>query len=117
MLTAKCHCGAVEVTIPRRPRTITNCNCSICRRYGVLWAYYKAATVQVKAAPGATESYGWGRKALRFVRCSTCGCIVNWERVVAAPQWKMGVNARLFDPDQLGHVKVRLLDGASWPVD
>jgi hypothetical protein len=117
MLTATCHCGAVEIIIPRRPRTITDCNCSICRKYGVLWAYYKAATVQRKAKPGALASYSWGRKDLRFMRCAFCGCIVNWEHVVPGPQSRMGVNTRLFDPDQLGPVKVRLCDGASWPVD
>jgi hypothetical protein len=41
MLTASCHCGAVMVQVPRKPRSLTNCNCSMCRRYGVLWAYYK----------------------------------------------------------------------------
>ena len=37
MLTATCHCGAVRVDVPRRPRSLTNCNCSVCRRYGTLW--------------------------------------------------------------------------------
>lgn len=117
MLSAKCHCGAVEVAIPRRPKTITNCNCSICRRYGVLWAYFKASTVKLKADPQALESYSRGRKGLRFVRCTDCGCVVAWERVVPAPEWKMGVNARLFEPEQLGAVRIKLLDGAAWPVE
>src|SRR6185295_19814289 len=69
MLTGTCHGGAVQVEIPRRPRMLTNCNCSISRRYGVLWAYYKASTVRVICEPGATESYSWGRKGLNFVRC------------------------------------------------
>ena len=55
MLTGACHCGAVRVTIPRKPRAVTDCNCSICRRYGVLWAYYKLPTVSVEAKRGATE--------------------------------------------------------------
>ena len=117
MLIAKCHCGAVTVSIPRRPRTITNCNCSLCRRYGVLWAYYKADAVFVEAAAGATETYQWGRKALHFVRCATCGCVINWQRIEPASGARMGVNARLFDPEQLGQVKIHLLDGAAWPVD
>ena len=43
MLTATCHCGAVGVDVPRRPRRLTSCNCSICRRYGTLWAYASGA--------------------------------------------------------------------------
>jgi hypothetical protein len=37
MLYASCHCGAVLLEIARKPRQLTECNCSICRRYGGLW--------------------------------------------------------------------------------
>ena len=113
MLTATCHCGAVRVTVPRTPRTVTDCNCSICRRYGVLWAYYKASTVRVEAAPKATRDYSWGRKNLRFVRCATCGCVMCWERISPHPENRMGVNARNFEPEVLRSVRVIPLDGAS----
>ena len=113
MLAGACHCGAVHVKVPRRPRMLTNCNCSICRRYGVLWAYYKAADVRVTSKPGATESYSWGRKGLNFVRCATCGCVMNWERVRPRKVNYVGVNARNFDPSVLGAVRIRLLDGAN----
>ena len=113
MLTAICHCGAVQVEVPRKPRSLTNCNCSICRRYGTLWAYYKASEVRVRAARGATKKYSWGEKSLWFVRCSTCGCITHWERVHPKKTSKMGVNARNFSLNAVRSVRVRLLDGAS----
>jgi len=112
MLAGSCHCGAVRIEIPRRPRMLTDCNCSICRRYGVLWAYFKAADVRVRAKPGATVSYAWGRKALKFVRCSTCGCVINWTRVRARKIPYVGVNARNFEPSSLAAVRIRRLDGA-----
>jgi hypothetical protein len=112
MLTATCHCGAVRVTVPRTPRTITDCNCSICRRYGVLWAYYKASTVKVEAKPKALDRYSWGRKVLNFVRCADCGCVMCWERASPDPKKHMGVNARNFEPDALGSVRMVFLDGA-----
>ena len=62
MLTATCHCGAVKVQVPRKPNSLTDCNCSICRRYGVLWAYYKDAEVQLIADPGTADEYIWGNK-------------------------------------------------------
>jgi hypothetical protein len=113
MLIATCHCGAVRIEIPRRPRSITNCNCSICRRYGTLWAYYKESEVRVIAEPGATKEYSWGRKALRFVRCAACGCITHWKRVNPVDRSSMGINARNLEPSTLGPVRIRLLDGAS----
>ena len=112
MITGTCHCGAVKVEIPRRPRMLTSCNCSICRRYGVLWAYYNAADVRLICKRGATESYSWGRKALNFVRCRTCGCIINWKRIRPRKVNYVGVNARNFEPKVLERVRVRRLDGA-----
>jgi hypothetical protein len=113
MLSATCHCGAVRVEVPRKPRSLTNCNCSICRRYGTLWAYYKASEVRVRAAHGATEKYCWGDKSLRFVRCGACGCITHWERVRPKKTGRMGVNARNFAPSSIESVRIRRLDGAS----
>jgi hypothetical protein len=115
LIAATCHCGKVRVEIPRRPGALTNCNCSICRRYGTLWAYYRASTVRIVHEAGATQSYVWGDRRLRFVRCRACGCITHWERASEPEQGRMGVNARNFDPDLLGPVRIRRLDGAqSW---
>ena len=113
MLAATCHCGTVRVEVPRRPRSLTDCNCSICRRYGTLWAYYKRSEVRVTAAPGATSEYSWGDKSLRFVRCATCGCITHRELIDPTEGDRMGVNARNFEPGSLGSVRIRHLDGAS----
>ena len=113
MLTATCHCGAVRVEVPGPPPSIADCNCSVCRRYGVLWAYYKQSEVRVLAEPSATDEYVWGRKVLRFVRCRVCGCVTHWERIVPVEGSKMGINARNFDPGALGPVPTVFLDGAS----
>ncbi|MDB5861959.1 MAG: glutathione-dependent formaldehyde-activating [Ramlibacter sp.] len=112
MISTTCHCGAVTIEVARAPETLTNCNCSICRRYGTLWAYYQRSEVQVRAAPGATASYVWGDRMLRFVRCATCGCVTHWEPIAADGGERMGVNARNFDPAQLGAARIRRLDGA-----
>ena len=112
MIKTTCHCGAVTVAIPRPPEALTNCDCSICRRYGTLWAYFESPEVSIDAAPGATEEYSWGRKSIAFVRCGTCGCITHWRPLAAKRGTRMGVNARNFAPEQLGPVRIRLLDGA-----
>jgi len=113
MITGTCHCGAVSVEVPRKPRRLTSCNCSICRRYGTLWAYYKASDVRVNCARGATHGYSWGDKSLRFVRCRNCGCIMVWEATHPRASSRMGVNARNFEPAAIEGIRVRHLDGAS----
>jgi hypothetical protein len=111
MLTGSCHCGAVQIEIPRKPRRLTSCNCSICRRYGTLWAYFDRSQVKISARRGATTGYSWGGKHLRFVRCAACGCVTHWEAVDRARS-RMGVNIRNFDPADVESVRVRRLDGA-----
>jgi hypothetical protein len=118
MIEATCHCGAVKIQAPRAPETVTDCNCSICRRLGTLWAYYDPAEV-VMETPGTAllayvraDSAGGGDLAFRF--CRTCGCTVDWRPLEGREQDRMGINARLFDPKVLEDAKVRKIDGAAW---
>jgi hypothetical protein len=113
VLEGRCHCGAVRITIPRRPRRITSCTGSICRRDGALWAYYGSSAVRIRAARSATESYAWGEQSIRFVRCATCGCVAHWKPVARVANARMGVNTRLFDPAAMAGVRVRRFDGAA----
>jgi len=111
MLTATCHCGAVRLELKRRPRSVTSCNCSICRRYGTLWAYYPGQEVRIVGSR-QTTAYCWGDRALRFLRCRHCGCVTHWQASSARGRGRMGVNARNFPPQVLAGLRVRHLDGA-----
>lgn len=113
MIAASCHCGAVRLEVARKPLTLTNCNCSICRRYGALWAYYKASSVRVVCPADALSSYSWGSKTIEFFRCNTCGCITHHERTQKRPDSTLAVNARNFEPGSLAAARIRRLDGAS----
>jgi hypothetical protein len=113
MLVAVCHCGAVKLTVPQSPRSLTSCDCSICRRYGTLWAYYKAANVRVAAKPEALDKYMWGRKIRRFVRCSHCGTVMYYEYASPRREKRIAVNARNFEPSILGTIPVRNVDGGA----
>lgn len=116
MISATCHCGAIRLEVPNPPSEVTECNCSMCRRAGVLWAYYPASSVQVHAASGATQTYAWGPKNIRFVRCTTCGVLTHWEHIVSLDGQKMGVNARTLELVHLQAASVKSVDGASDPL-
>ncbi len=109
MIESSCHCGAVRIAVETAPNEVTDCNCSICRRYGTLWAYYSPKVVRVN---GATDIYMWGDRDLEFHRCKTCGCVTHWAAVDKARD-RMGVNARLMPPEVLAQASVRHFDGAS----
>ncbi len=112
MLSGTCHCGAVRIQIPRAPAELTNCNCSICRRLGGLWAYYAIGEVEVTGHPENTDEYVQGDKTLRLVRCRMCGCTTHWEPLNPAQHPRLGVNIRNFEPSLIGAARIRLLDGA-----
>ena len=111
MISGSCHCGAVRISVASKPRVLVSCNCSICRRYGTLWAYYDRGRVTIKRRRGSTEGYTWGSKHLRFVRCKSCGCVINWEAVDRTRR-RMGVNFRIFAPEDIAAARIRRLDGA-----
>jgi hypothetical protein len=110
---ATCHCGRVRIEVRRAPRTVTRCNCSICRRYGALWAYYKPSSVRITAPAGGVSSYSWRRRIRAYYRCNSCGCITHYMHRKGRPSGVMAVNATNFDPSVLAQVRIRNLDGAS----
>jgi hypothetical protein len=98
--------------VPRVPREVTQCNCSVCRSYGVLWAYYARPSVKITAARGRIVA--WSRRPrgrLQFLHCKSCGCIIAWERRTRGKDERMGVNARLFDHAAIADVSIEVLDG------
>jgi hypothetical protein len=111
MITASCHCGLITLEIAAAPSEVTECNCSICRRYGVLWAYYSPRDVRVETRGATTQTYMWDDRSIAFHRCPHCGCVSHWSPVDPTRD-RMGVNARLMPPEVLAKARVRHLDGA-----
>ena len=97
--------------IVRTPDTITDCNCSICRRLGARWAYYTSGEVVITAAADAVGDYAWGDRSLAFHHCRICGCPTHWSSLTPGHD-RMGVNSRLMAPEALTRTRVRWLDGA-----
>jgi hypothetical protein len=113
MVTATCHCGAVRIHLPRAPRTVTSCNCSICRRYAALWAYCKATSVRIEVPRGGLSKYSWRRKVRTYFRCKRCGCVTHYMYKKKGPAYPVAVNARNLEPAALRGVRIRKLDGAA----
>lgn len=111
MVEASCHCGTVRLSIDAAPESVTDCNCSICRRYGVLWAYYSPRQVSIAPPDGATDVYMWDDRSIEFHRCKYCGCVTHWAAVDKSRD-RMGINARLLALDVLAGARIRKLDGA-----
>lgn len=110
-IVATCHCGAVTITLAAPPSEIVNCNCSLCRSYGVLWAYYPAGEVVMPPDSGPTDRYAWNGRHVDFLRCRLCGCVTHWVPWDSTRD-RRGINARLLPVDVLLAARVRHRDGA-----
>ena len=116
MIESSCVCGAVRLAISRAPDEVTDCNCTMCRRYGALWAYYSPKDVTVPS--GLTDTFSRGPKLSHFHRCKICGCVTHWSPLDKTYD-RMGVNARLMEPEVLARARVLRFDGLdTWkPMD
>jgi hypothetical protein len=113
MQTAACHCGAVSIEFASAPESVTACNCSICHRLGVLWAYYTQSQVNVICTPDAIAGYIWGDKCIEFFHCTTCGCVTHYVDIDKNEEYGIAINARLMRPEEIATLPVREFDGAS----
>lgn len=105
-----CPCGGVTVTVPREPEYLNSCDCTLCFRLGALWGYFDPDEVAV-----AGETKAFRRSDIEVWLdtnfCPTCSAVVSWTAVRDIGEPRMGVNMRLFDPDELIGVPIRFPNG------
>ncbi len=110
VLEGHCHCGEVHWRFSVQAEGATACNCTLCRRYGVLWIYdYEGIGVTLA---GNTTIYGPGA-AIDFLFCARCHCIAAWRARApgADGRRRMAVNVRLCEPDTVAHIPIDHFDG------
>jgi hypothetical protein len=110
MIQGSCHCGAVQWQLEAVPESATACNCTICRRYGVLWAYdFEGEGISVF---GPTRAYIRG-KWIGFHFCAKCGCVAFWRSLQPNEDGRrrIAVNLRLAEPEVVAQIPVDHFDG------
>ena len=116
MIRAACHCEAVRFEIAEPPEWVLDCNCTLCRRYGALWTYFREPGGQerllLKPAPGTTDAYRWLEGDLAFCSCKVCGCVTHIEADKADPPFIFAVNARMMAGLDPAKVRVRRIDNS-----
>jgi hypothetical protein len=110
MLEGSCHCGAARWRMDVDPESVTACNCTLCRRYGVLWAYgHDGVDIHVE---GPTTGYVRG-SAISFDFCPTCGSVVFWRGLKPERdgRTRIAVNVRLAEPEAVAELPIDHFDG------
>jgi len=91
------------------PESATACNCTVCRRYGVLWAHdFEDERIRVS---DPTRVYAWGDRTLGFHFCADCGCVAHWRAIAPREDGRRAVNLRLAEPEAVGAIVIDHFDG------
>ncbi len=112
MLEGSCHCGRVRWAWrhDELPAGATACNCTVCRRYGTLWAYdHEGEGITVS---GPTRAYIRGG-SVEFHFCPECGCVAYWrgQQVQADGRRRIAVNLRMTEPGPIARIPIDHFDG------
>lgn len=114
MLEGSCHCGGANWTLEGDPGSITICNCSLCRRYGALWAYdFLPGRIIIEGQVKSYVRVGKADPALEILFCPACAAVVAWRgmRQEEDGRRRVAVNIRLAQPDQVGDLPIDRFDG------
>ncbi|MDA9556037.1 aldehyde-activating protein [Vibrio sp.] len=96
------------------PQEMTQCNCSICRRYAALWSYFSPQDVTILTEPQATKAYLWGDKEIEFHHCLLCGCVTHYVSTEQCSIERVGVNMRMATSEQLKEMSIHDINGAAY---
>lgn len=118
MLIGTCHCEAAHWTTTGDPGPVTACNCTLCRRYGALWAYdFEGGDgdgrIRLHGITRAFTRVGSKRPSLEIRFCPTCACVLCWRGLSLDPDGRrrMAVNVRLAAPEAVAHLPIDHFDG------
>lgn len=112
MLKGNCHCGLVVWILDVDPESATACNCTICRRYGALWAYgHIDHDIQVSGSTTAYRRDGDGDIDFHF--CPKCGCLSHYVGTTTNDDGRRrtAVNLRMSEPGQVEALPINHFDG------
>ena len=115
--TGSCHCGAVRFEIDAVIDRVTQCNCSICTKKGIV--HHRVSADKFRLLSGGSElgNYQFGSMTASHHFCTRC-CIHTFTRPRAAPDLYT-VNVRCLDDFDLQKEAPEVLqfDGRNWEAE
>jgi hypothetical protein len=108
-----CHCGRVRFRVEADLAQISECNCSICTKKGVLHLTVPPERFQLLQGEDALSSYQFNTNTARHMFCRYCG--IHSFGVPRLHPDRISVNARCLDGIEPGQLRPgRHFDGRNW---
>jgi hypothetical protein len=108
-----CHCGRVRIRAQADLAQISECNCSICTKKGILHLVVPLDRFTLLQGEDALTTYQFGTNVAKHTFCQHCG--IHAFYVPRSDPDKVSVNARCLDGiDAATLHPSRFFDGVHW---
>ena len=108
-----CHCGLVRMRVQADLAQMSECNCSICTKKGILHLVVPLDQFTLLQGEDALTTYQFGTNVAKHTFCRHCG--IHAFYVPRSDPHKVSVNARcLDDVDAAALRPSRWFDGRQW---
>lgn len=108
-----CHCGAVRYETAADLDHVIECNCSICRKRGMMLTFVPVDQFTLVSGEDALTDYQFGSKTVHHLFCKVCG-IQSFGRGQGPDGTSMvAINVRCLDGVDLDVLEPTPFDGRS----
>jgi hypothetical protein len=108
-----CHCGRITFEADGEIDSATECNCSMCRRKGILMWFIPRGALRLLTPEDNASTYLFNKHKIKHRFCATCGIHPYGEATSPSGQPRASVNLRCIDEVNLHAVPVKQFDGRS----
>ena len=116
--SGSCHCGAITFTVDADlPGEAISCNCSHCRRKGLLLTFVPRAALTIDTGgdtggEGLAE-YRFNTRKIAHMFCPACGCEPFAHGTAPDGKETASINLRCVPAADLDALRIKPFDGAS----
>ena len=107
-----CHCGRVRFRVTGTLGEVSDCNCSMCTKKGIVHWIVRPEQFELLQGKDELTTYRFNTGVARHTFCRHCG--IHPFYVPRSDPDKIDVNARCLDGIDLSCVSVRTFDGRNW---
>jgi hypothetical protein len=107
-----CHCARVRFRVTGDLATVTECNCSVCTKKGLLHLIVAPEQFELLQGSDALETYRFNTGTAQHTFCRFCG-VQPFYRPRSDPD-KIDVNVRCLEGVDLAALPRHAFDGRNW---
>ncbi len=107
-----CHCGRVRFRVTADLTRVTECNCSICTKKGILHLIVPPEQFELLSGQDDLATYEFNTRTAKHKFCRVCG--IHPFYVPRSDPDKIDVNVRCLDDVDLAVLSPKVFDGRNW---